>query len=278
MSSERNINKFRNSETDKKEIRSKFNILLVEDNSTNQMIAVNLLESAGYSMLTADNGQKAVDLFKNNQEKIDLILMDLHMPIKNGYQAAAEIREVSELPIIAMSADVIEGVKKRCRNVGIFDYISKPFVPEELIKKLDQILNFNEYQDNNEPSDNLKEKQGNAELIKQKDKIIDFKRSLAALGLNKSIYKEILESYYQENKELAVNIKNLIESDQYQEAADLVHKFKGSTGSIGADKMYQLAVEFQKALKNENYEQIKDLESRFEARLETLLEEIADYL
>ena len=278
MSSERNINKFKSTSDDqKKEIRSKFAILLVEDNSTNQMIAVNLLESAGYRIITADDGQQAVEIFKNKIEKIDLILMDLHMPVKNGYQAAAEINDISEVPIIAMSADVIEGVKERCRKAGIFEYISKPFVPEDLINKVDQILDLDNYKNEKYQSKNSKKQQKDSTAIKQDEKIADLEKGLENLGVDKKTYKEILKSYHQENKDLAEKMRKLVENNQYKEAADIVHKFKSSTGSIGASKLYQLAVNLQKALENENYDQIKSLESKFEEKLELLLEMIKNY-
>jgi len=250
---------------------------LVEDNSTNQMIAVNLLESAGYRIITADDGQQAVEIFKNKIEQIDLILMDLHMPVKNGYQAAAEINDISEVPIIAMSADVIEGVKERCRKAGIFEYISKPFVPEDLINKVDQILDLDNYKNEKYQSKNSKKQQKDSTAIKQDEKIADLEKGLENLGVDKKTYKEILKSYHQENKDLAEKMRKLVENNQYKEAADIVHKFKSSTGSIGASKLYQLAVNLQKALENENYDQIKSLESKFEEKLELLLEMIKNY-
>jgi len=249
----------------------------VEDNSTNQMIAVNLLESAGYRIITADDGQQAVEIFKNKIEKIDLILMDLHMPVKNGYQAAAEISDISEVPIIAMSADVIEGVKERCRKAGIFEYISKPFVPEDLINKVDQILDLDNYKNKKHQAKNSKEQQKDSAAIKQDEKITDFEKGLENLGVDKKTFKKILKSYHQENKDLAEEIRKLVENNQYKEAADIVHKFKSSTGSIGASELYQLAVNLQKTLENENYDQIKSLESKFKDKLELLLELIENY-
>lgn len=111
-------------------------ILLAEDSKVNQAVAMHILKKAGYRVVTASNGKEA--LAKLETEKIDLILMDVHMPEMDGFEATAEIRRQesgkdSHIPIIALTANAIKGDRERCLAAGMDSYLSKPFKKEELI-------------------------------------------------------------------------------------------------------------------------------------------------
>jgi two-component system sensor histidine kinase/response regulator len=120
-------------------------VLLAEDNKTNQLIVKSLLEQMGIESIIASDGKEAVELYKEHKDSIDLILMDLHMPVMNGYEAAEKIRELSaKVPIVAMTADVILGVREKCEQSGIYHYISKPFNPDNFIQTIKDIILENE--------------------------------------------------------------------------------------------------------------------------------------
>lgn len=110
-------------------------VLLVEDNKINQLIARRFLEKWDVEIDTADDGQMAVDKVKST--KYHLVLMDLQMPILDGYEATEQIRafelnESCKLPIIALSASAMYEIKSRAFEVGVDDFITKPFHPGEL--------------------------------------------------------------------------------------------------------------------------------------------------
>jgi PAS domain S-box-containing protein len=112
-------------------------ILLVEDNEVNREIVIIILEEYGAIIHSAENGVVALDMASEVQ--YDMILMDLQMPILDGYNTTIRIREMDsykETPIIAMSAHAISGVSKRVREAGMNDYISKPFDVDKMIEKL----------------------------------------------------------------------------------------------------------------------------------------------
>ena len=89
----------------------------------------------------AGDGKEAVQLYQQHQNNIDLVLMDLHMPVMDGYEATREIRKISaDVPIVALTADVVEGVLEKCRQNGIHDFISKPFDPDDFIRRVIDIL------------------------------------------------------------------------------------------------------------------------------------------
>jgi signal transduction histidine kinase/CheY-like chemotaxis protein len=123
-------------------------VLVVEDNKTNQLIAKSLLQQAGLQVLIASDGKEGLEIFSEHRSEINLILMDLHMPVMNGYEAAIEIRKISDnVPIVAMTADVILGVKEKCEQSGIYNYISKPFDPDRFIQTVKSIIKQSEASD-----------------------------------------------------------------------------------------------------------------------------------
>ncbi len=114
-------------------------ILLAEDNEINQKIIQYSLTNAGYQVDIARNGQEAIDLYHRNN--YDLVLMDVQMPILDGYEATAHIREVenvimngsSRIPIVALTANAMKGDREKCLDAGMDEYLSKPFTPNDLI-------------------------------------------------------------------------------------------------------------------------------------------------
>lgn len=115
-------------------------ILLVEDNPVNQMVAQAMLEKMGYEVVLAVNGQEGVDIMKS--QAIDLVLMDLHMPVMDGYEATRQIRAFMDkhVPILAMTADAGAEDKENCLAVGMDDHLPKPIKMEVLQETLQSWL------------------------------------------------------------------------------------------------------------------------------------------
>ncbi|MDQ2794783.1 MAG: response regulator, partial [Bacteroidota bacterium] len=109
-------------------------LLLVEDNAFNRMLATILLSNAGIEVQEAPNGQLAVELART--QSFDLILMDLQMPVQNGYQATTQLRQHLGLltPIVALTANAIVGERDKCLAAGMNDYLTKPFEEVPLLK------------------------------------------------------------------------------------------------------------------------------------------------
>ncbi len=120
-------------------------ILLAEDNVTNQMVAVKILERLGYRVEIAANGEEAIEALLGSD--YDLVLMDLQMPGMGGLEASRIIRDVGsrvprhDIPIVAMTANAMQGDREMCIDAGMDDYISKPVKPNELRVVLEKLLN-----------------------------------------------------------------------------------------------------------------------------------------
>jgi len=121
--------------------KRKFHVLLAEDNAVNQKLAVRLLEKQGHRVMVAANGRQALAAL--NQEKFDVVLMDVQMPEMDGFEATAAIRQREQstgqhLPIIAMTAHAMQGDRERCLAAGMDGYISKPIQARQLFEVLDE--------------------------------------------------------------------------------------------------------------------------------------------
>ena len=122
-------------------------LLLVEDNELNQEIAVEILQETGFVMDVADDGAVAVEKLKGAEPgQYDLILMDIQMPILNGYEATKQIRAlnqpgISDIPIIAMTANAFDEDKKAALAAGMNGHIAKPIDVPKLMELLTEILN-----------------------------------------------------------------------------------------------------------------------------------------
>ena len=131
-------------------------ILLAEDNIVNQKMAVRMLEKRGHRTVVASNGREAIEKLK--EELFDLVLMDIQMPEMDGLTATREIRkwkmenrnsedskgghqdQVSNIPIIAITAHAMKGDREKCLEAGMDDYVTKPIKAEELFEVMEQVV------------------------------------------------------------------------------------------------------------------------------------------
>jgi len=255
------------------EMECSYSVLVVEDNKTNQFIAQSILEQRGFKVFLADDGKKGCEYYEEHQNQIDIILMDLHMPVMNGYDAAARIRMLDRnVPIVAMTADAISGVEEECRAVGISYYISKPFEPEKFVATIIDILKL---QKDTGKSPETAEKPCGKECCDEN--ILDIADGLKRIGNNQELYKLILGEYVKENTETAELLEKALEAGDYREAIHIVHKNKGGSGNIGAKKLYATAADLQKAMEREEPQEIKRLHKEFVMLLNKLLIEIKEY-
>jgi CheY-like chemotaxis protein len=118
-----------------------YQVLLVEDNQMNQLVAAATLDKLGYEVERADDGAEAIDACMHRQ--FDAVLMDIQMPVMDGYQATAKIREHEvttghRTPIIGLSARAMDGDRETAIAAGLDDYLTKPLRKEELREKLER--------------------------------------------------------------------------------------------------------------------------------------------
>ncbi|GAB6108144.1 response regulator [Fusibacter bizertensis] len=270
-------------------VENPYHLLIVEDNMTNQFIAQSILEQAGFVVNLAANGKEGYELFARNREKYHAILMDLHMPVMNGFESASLIRKIDQnIPIIAMTADAIAGVEEQCSKVGINHYISKPFEPEQFIKTIYEVVNAHvklnasigetvhteRYAVEMEPDIETE----TAIESNQDISVIDTATGIRNVGGNAELYGLILKEYLKENKDVSLILNKAINENDYATAIQIVHKIKSSTGSIGAKSLHLAASELQKALTDNEVETVQRLSRVFNKLLKKVLVEIEERL
>lgn len=249
-----------------------YHILVVEDNKTNQFIAKTILEQARFHVSLAENGEEGVSFYRDHRKEIDLILMDLHMPVLNGKEASVIIRTLDPtVPIVAMTADAITGIEEECRRAGINYYVSKPYDPEALVDTLLQILEPQAEQ--GVVGEDRTDKPPAKEI-----EILDVEDGLKRIGSSMDLYQRILREYLNENKDVSETLKQAIDMRNYQEAIQIVHKSKGGSGNIGAKTLSLIAAELQKALAEGADAKIQQLYAEFDRSIRRLFVEIEKIL
>ncbi|OEK00425.1 hypothetical protein BFP97_02375 [Roseivirga sp. 4D4] len=130
----------------KRPVLSKARILVVEDNPTNQKVALKMLGNKGMKVTCVENGEEAIQKFKDHH--FDLIIMDLQMPIMDGYEATRQIRAMegrkANIPIIALTAAAMAGEREKCMEAGMDEYLTKPVSYKKLIDTVNSFLEGNE--------------------------------------------------------------------------------------------------------------------------------------
>jgi two-component system sensor histidine kinase/response regulator len=220
-------------------------ILLVEDNDINQLVAKDILEQVGIHVSIASNGEEAIKYVRAN--KFDAVIMDVQMPIMDGYTATEILRKTypsSELPIIAMTANALKGDMERSIEAGMNDYISKPIDPEILFETLAKWLVGNNVEIIEKP---LKK------ILNEEIETLDFDRTLIRLGNKQNFYYDLLKRYCDNYSNLADEFSDKRMNKKYDEAKRFIHSLKSVTGNIGAMKLNKFIVQFE-----EQYESYDD--------------------
>ncbi len=205
-------------------------ILLVEDNETNQEIVLGLLEDSGIIIDIASNGQMAIDRYNANPTKYELILMDIQMPIMDGYQATSIIRQTnSTIPIVALSANAMKEDIEKSHAVGMNTHLNKPIEVEKLYDVLLKYISQKENQDASNESPKEPEY-----WIPAFDRI-DTSIGLGYLGGDQAFYLKLLHNFKKNYENLAIDA---LDEESFKRT---VHTIKGLSANIGAMGLHERA-------------------------------------
>jgi two-component system, sensor histidine kinase and response regulator len=254
-------------------------ILITEDNEINQLVATELLEGSGLVTEVANNGKEALEKINNSgvPSKYDLVFMDLQMPVMDGYTATIEIRKLTgyeSLPIIAMSADAMNGIKEKCLEVGMMGYISKPINPDEVFKALVQWIKPN-------ANENGKTETADYETVELKMPQfgnIDINDGLRRMNGNKKLYLSLLEKFYYNQLNMDKQIKDAVKNKEKELSVRLAHTTKGVAGNLGAKNLSAASGKVEICLKNDDMENFDSIISEFQKAFEPVMTEILNWL
>jgi CheY-like chemotaxis protein len=222
-------------------------ILLVEDNEINQQVAGELLEQAGFHVEIANHGQEAID--KLQEKTYDCVLMDVQMPIMDGYTATRKLREdgrFSEVPILAMTANATVEDRQLSLDAGMNDHIAKPINPQILFGALLQWIPHGE----RELPESLQDAVSEADQAVLPDLPgIDTRDGLERLGGNVGSYLRLLQKFADNQQEAIAAIKQAFAGGDGEQSVRLAHTLKGVAGNIGAAQLQESAAELEATLK-----------------------------
>ncbi len=239
-------------------------ILLAEDNLVNQKLAVLLLEKHDHQVIVAGDGQKAADFVQ--KRNFDLILMDLQMPVMDGFAVVAEIRRREKvsgahLPIVAMTAHAMKGDRERCLAAGMDGYVSKPIRAQELFAEIDQVLSLDAHSCEADAEGKGKSKhqrlssQGpsnkNTLRIDQEPATpnhlhIDWDEALVSTGGDRELMRQLIDVFLAEGPRMLEEAQGAIEAQDELRVRRAGHSLKGCCGYFAVRETYEAALQLER--------------------------------
>jgi CheY-like chemotaxis protein/HPt (histidine-containing phosphotransfer) domain-containing protein len=229
-------------------------VLVVEDNPTNQRVIVLRLKKLGCSVDVAQNGAEAVDLAATNS--YDVILMDCQMPVMDGLEAAENIRRRGgrRVPIIALTANVMDGQRERCLQAGMDDYLAKPVGNDELAAKLRKWMTSVAEPAGDTQPDAKADASARVELG-------HFLQGLRGAGIEGEEIEGLLDSFLESSSGLIERLESAIGSRNGPVAASAAHSLKGCFATFGFAALAQLASEVEIQSMAERWERVAELQA-----------------
>lgn len=226
-------------------------ILMAEDGAVNRKVAVSLLEKRGHSVTAVENGQLAVDAYASGD--FDLVLMDVQMPVLDGFGATEAIRKLEadtckHIPIVAITAHAMKGDRQRCLDAGMDDYLSKPFRPKEFFSTIEALAaSDNEISDERpthelsgsaslfvKPGSTLKEPP-KPDVTQDDSSPFDYDSALENVGGSKAVLLEMIDLFAQECPKQMADVEAAFATGDPEAVLRAAHTLKGSVALFAAE-------------------------------------------
>jgi two-component system, sensor histidine kinase and response regulator len=266
-------------------------ILLVEDNELNQQVAMEILAGAGMVVSLAGNGQEALDALRTN--RYDALLMDVQMPVMDGYTATRIIRRDTrfrDMPIIAMTAHAMAGDQEKSAAAGMNDHITKPIDPKQLYAVLARWISASPAQVREERAQMMLPQGADgktpgdpapipAEAQPFPDALegFDLMDGLNRLQGNKALYRKLLTGFVARYTQTANDIRQALDAGDYNKTHGMIHDIKGLAGNLAALPLQAAAAELEKLIKHADEKSppppdaVKKAFASFETRMDQAL-------
>ena len=257
-------------------------VLLVEDNQVNQKVAGAMLTNMGLGITVAENGQRALEMFENGN--FDIVLMDCQMPVMDGFTATRKIRMLDkgkDIPILALTANVLPDDIARCTDAGMNDCLHKPIETQALQQGLKKWLTFEIL-----PGAQTGYSWENSKVIKNnetdtlnKETIMyintDHLNTLA--GIMGAAFNELIPAYIEAGDEFFNTMSQLISEGDISTAERLAHSLKSSSRNIGAEQLGDLAESMEADLRESKLQNFADIFKRAEEIYSHVRQALVDF-
>jgi signal transduction histidine kinase/DNA-binding response OmpR family regulator/HPt (histidine-containing phosphotransfer) domain-containing protein len=250
-------------------------VLVVDDSDINLEVAQRILENQGAKVMTCSDGSSAIARLRSFHQEIDVVLMDVQMPVLDGNEATRRIRtELKlQLPVVALTAGALVGERQRALDAGMDDFVSKPFDPQALIRKVRRLVEHAR----GEPipmvfDDKKSAGHGDGRPFM---KSIDAGVVQQMFGDDLSLFKSLLARMLRDYSDFALPIEVALDDDlACRQLKARAHKLKGSAGMIGATNVMRFAGAAERALQDSRpADVVEGILKKLAAALTTLREE-----
>ena len=217
-------------------------VLLVEDNTINQDVARRILELEHAKVTIANNGQEAIDLLKSCPTAYDLVLMDIQMPVMDGYEATRIIRSslyLADLPIIALTAGVMASDRQRAEAAGVNGFVPKPFDLNQLVSTVARHCGRHSISNSSMLS-----------LETETNALFDPNDALSRAGGNHNLCRSLLKRFAEQFRSITTDLPILVDAADLSGLTCLIHTLRGVAGNIGARRLSALAGKIEDDLRN----------------------------
>ncbi len=223
-------------------------ILLVEDNEINQKVACAILAKLGFSPDLAGNGAEAVKALET--KAYDLVLMDVQMPVMDGFEATRMIRDRSsgvldhDIRIIAMTAHALKDDREKCLEAGMNDYVSKPVNPEELAKAISRQLSGGKATFGTDTA--IRRKKGNRGINPD---IFNINTLMERVFDDNDLLNELIELFLKDAPGLVTSLKDSFRAGDLKKVQNTAHTIKGMAGNFSAESLQKTSLALEQACK-----------------------------
>lgn len=242
-------------------------VLVVEDHPINQQVVAELLTSALVKVDIASNGLEAVQKIKSGN-KYDAVLMDIQMPIMDGFEATKQIRQLNDgqtLPIIALTAHALKDEVQKCLQAGMQDHIPKPIEPEVLFKTLSKYIHKSSYKTLQLHPEKV---QNSASSALESLKGINISKGLKRTNKNAQLFLNLIRQFCLQYADVISKLKQALIEKDTKTVGNILHSLKGASGAISAEKVFEYAKVAEEILNSSGInEQLQDAIQTLESHL-----------
>ena len=234
-------------------------VLLVEDNSLNQQVAIELLQKFGLQVTSVDNGEAAIEQVEHRL--FDLVLMDIQMPGIDGYETTRRIRSIiakHQLPIVAMTAHAMSSDRIKALESGMNDHLAKPIEPKLLEEMLLHWIPPRIVPDADSLEQETENPRGTVSLPKSLPGF-DMAAGLRRLGSDPDLYRRTLLHFHSDYSDAITALEHQLSDQQWQKLRLFAHTLKGASGMVGAEELGQAAAELEHAINEEQIARYAEL-------------------
>ena len=238
-------------------------VLLVEDNDINRLYAKSILETWKCKTDIAENGLIAIEKLKSNF--YDVILMDVQMPIMDGYEATKVIRTMTHplntIPVVALTANATTNDIEKCLEAGMNDFVAKPFTPDDLYQKLFKKLKIL-------PNQNIPKE--------ERDKVFDLNYLRTISDNNQEFIREMVETFINSIPNLLRDMEESLANSEWSKVSRIAHQIKPSLTLMGIHQLKETAVQIEGATSSHTSDSAKRLVQRFIGSCKDAIEQLKE--